>query len=107
MSYTGALASRHYSADDLYLRLDEGLSINKTVTGVGNGHHNVFYTNYAFFAAAAIIEMVCLALIAPTYWGWWKVSPSNPNDRIGKSLKVSNTAGPTHLVLAPRNRQGM
>jgi hypothetical protein len=83
MFYTGGLAALQYSQADLKARMDEGLSINKTVIGQLEGVHNVYHTDYFFWMAAAIIEVVCIALIAPTYWGWWKVRTPNHNILFG------------------------
>ena len=72
MVYAGALAALK---DPSYLEqnMDPGLSANTTTTGYLVGDHNVFHTDYWFFLAAAIVEVVCIALVAPTYWGWWKL----------------------------------
>ena len=52
-------------------RLDAGLAdqVNTTVLGHLVGDHNVFRTNYWWYFAAALVEVVCICLIAPTYWG--------------------------------------
>ena len=75
--------------------IDAGLEINSTVTGHLHGPHNIFETDYWYFLAAAIVEVGCICLVAPTYWyvvtielkrsghfadrfrallrGWWKL----------------------------------
>lgn len=47
----------------------------KTTTTMGRltGTESVYHTDYRFFAAAIIVELVCVALVAPTYWNWWKL----------------------------------
>ena len=68
----GAVAARE---DESFLspRLDPGLSVKTTVTGYLQGRHNIFYTDLGWFAAAAAIEAVCIALILPTYLGFWRL----------------------------------
>lgn len=53
--------------------MDPDLPIHYPTTGYLKGDHNVFQTNYYYFLAAAIVELVCIAFVAPTYWGWWKI----------------------------------
>lgn len=50
--------------------------IQKTAMGYIQGSHNVFATNLHWFGAAAVVELVCVALILPTYFGWWKLGRS-------------------------------
>ena len=65
MVYTGALAARS-DVPDLESRLDPGIIVNTTIVGTLDGSHNVFKTDYWYFLGAAILELVCVALIAPT-----------------------------------------
>lgn len=53
--------------------LDPGLNVSTTVTGHVEGAHEVYDTDLSYFLAAAIIEMICVALILPTYIGFWKL----------------------------------
>lgn len=73
MFYAGGMLASKYDASYLEDRMDDGLTVQKTVEGYLEGNHNVFDTNYSYFAAAAVIELVCIVLIAPTYWGWWNL----------------------------------
>jgi hypothetical protein len=68
----GAVAARE-DASYLEKHLDPGLSVNTTITGYLQGHHNVFHTNLRWFAAAAAVEALCIALILPTYIGFWRL----------------------------------
>lgn len=74
MMYTGAFAAKA-PRDDLSKRLDAGLedSINTTVIGHVTGEHNVFHSNYWWFLAAVVVEVVCISTLIPTYWGWWRL----------------------------------
>lgn len=69
MVYFGALAAFE---DRAYLepRMDPGYVdvINTTITGHRVGNHEVFRTDYWFFLGAALVELVCICLVAPTYW---------------------------------------
>ena len=72
MVYAGAYAGTR-DPSRLVGTLDPGLEVNSTITGYLVGDQNVFHTEYGFFVAAAIVELVCILLILPTYWGWWKL----------------------------------
>ena len=65
MVYIGAAAA---TEDEAYLseHMDAGLSAQTSITGYLHGDHNVFHTAYWYFAGAAIVEVVCIALIGPT-----------------------------------------
>jgi hypothetical protein len=53
--------------------LDPGLLVNTTTMGYRKGHHNVFQTDLRWFGAAATVEALCIALILPTYFGYWRL----------------------------------
>lgn len=54
---------------DFQDKIDPGLVVNPTVTGQLVGPHNVYHTEYAFFIGAAVVELVCIALVLPTLVG--------------------------------------
>ena len=56
--------------------LDPGMAVNTTVTGELIGNQSVYRTNFWYFLAAALVELTCIALISPTYWGWWRLGRS-------------------------------
>lgn len=70
MVYIGADAAKTKGKDPLYLQthMDRGWSVNTTTTADVVGEHNIYQTDYRFFAAAAILEIACILLVAPTYW---------------------------------------
>lgn len=70
MVYAGLVASRE-DASYLADRLDPGLHVNTTITGQLIGDHSVFLTQYKYFVAALLVEVICIALIIPTYYGFW------------------------------------
>jgi hypothetical protein len=53
--------------------LDPGLNTKQTVQGYLTGTWNVSQTNFYWFYAAAGLEILCIAFVLPTYWGWWKL----------------------------------
>lgn len=61
--YAGAAAARH---DESFLkdRLDPGLSVNYTM--VYQDVVSVFHTDYVWFLIAALVELICICLVAPT-----------------------------------------
>lgn len=65
MLYTGAHAAKE-SAEYLRANLDPGLTTHSTVPGYVFGHHDVYHADYWFFLAAAMVEFLCIVLIAPT-----------------------------------------
>ena len=66
MVYIGAFAATQYTQDELTPYMDPGLAVHSTVVGHAEGEHNVFNTNYIYFLAAVIVELMCIALVAPT-----------------------------------------
>jgi hypothetical protein len=54
-------------------QLDPGLEINPTVTGHIYGHRNLYKTNLRWLAAAAGVEVLCMALVLPTFIVWWRL----------------------------------
>ena len=56
--------------------LDPDLPLRTQAQGRLQGTHNVFQTNLHWFAAAAVVELVCIACILPTYFGWWRLGRS-------------------------------
>ncbi|KAK5173253.1 uncharacterized protein LTR77_001934 [Saxophila tyrrhenica] len=77
MVYVGAAAGQENMAF-LEARMDPGVAARTktSVTAYQIGEHNVFRTDYKWFVAAAIVELVCICLVAPTYWGWWRLGRS-------------------------------
>jgi hypothetical protein len=75
MVLSGSLAASQNASYQATLqsRLDPGLQFNTTATGYVRGTQPVFDTDYWFFFAAALVEVICIALVAPTYWGWWTI----------------------------------
>ncbi|KAK3050521.1 hypothetical protein LTR09_008160 [Extremus antarcticus] len=71
MVYAGAAAGREGIAYP-DARMDPGIAArtNTSITGYKLGDHNVFHTDYWWFFAAALVEVVCICFVAPTYWGW-------------------------------------
>ena len=53
--------------------IDPGLEVNTTVTGHIHGDQTIYHTNLRWFFAAAAVEVFCIALILPTYMGWWRL----------------------------------
>lgn len=75
MVYIGAEAAKTKGTDSDYLKthMDPGWPINTTATADVVGEHNIYRTDYRFFAAAVILEIACILLVVPTYWGWWRL----------------------------------
>lgn len=68
MVYVGAFAAQE-DASYLETHMDPGWPVNTTTIGTVTGYHNVFESDFRFFIAAALVEIACILLVAPTYWG--------------------------------------
>ena len=73
MFHLGAAAMSEESASHLQSHLDPGLPLHTKTTGHLQGSHNIFHTNLHWFGAAAVIELLCIVLVIPTYYGWWRL----------------------------------
>lgn len=68
----GVHAAHVYNSSYLASLMDPGLEVDTTIMGNITGSQKVFHTKYLYFVGAALVELVCIASILPTYWGWWK-----------------------------------
>lgn len=115
MFRTGAAAAEH-DAPHLEALLDPGMvtDVNTTVSARLLGEHEIFYTDYRFFAIAVAVEVICICLVLPTlaliasaahqlrndadeshsYWGWWT---------FGRSVSFS----PLEMAKVHRRRPGV
>ena len=79
MFYLGAILPPMYitggpSFEEYYREgLDPGQTPNATTLADPMGRQEIFETNLHWFVAAAVIEVVCVALILPSYMGFWKL----------------------------------
>lgn len=73
MVYFGYFAGQNVLKDPNHGRMDPGLPVQTVTTGYPSGHEDVYHTDYWFFFGAAVLELICVALVAPTYWGWWNI----------------------------------
>ncbi len=74
--------------------LEPGLTINSTIIGQVQGQRNVFHTDFSYFIGAALLELVCIAFVLPTYWGFW---------RLGRAVSLS----PLEIAKVSRKRTGV
>ena len=76
MVRAGAILASQDSAtvSELESRTDPGCpSFQRIIKGHRVGEHDVYHTEYMYFLAAALVEVICIAAIAPTYFGWWRI----------------------------------
>ncbi|KAK5164274.1 uncharacterized protein LTR77_009968 [Saxophila tyrrhenica] len=52
-------------------RMDPGEYLESAVTGQRIGDHSVYSADWAYLIAAVVVAVLCVATIAPIYWGWW------------------------------------
>lgn len=62
----GAFAARWRDASYLESHMDPGTPWKTQIMGGLEGIQNIYQTNFSWFAAAVIVELVCVAAIAPT-----------------------------------------
>lgn len=53
--------------------IDKGLAINQTTTANQTVTHNVFHSDFRWYAAATALEIVIVLSLLPMFWGWWKL----------------------------------
>lgn len=101
MVYLGAVATDE-TTEYLQEHLDPGWLVHTTTTGEVVGSHNVFKSEFRFFIAAALVELACILLVAPTYWGWWRLGrPCSFSPlEIAKVRSIARTYMPTVLTLS-------
>jgi hypothetical protein len=78
-------ASVHYSkiwdtVDQHTTLLDEGIEVWRNVSGQVVSTANVFRTDYKYFGAAAVVELITVCAVLVTFWGWW---------RLGRNVSLS------------------
>ena len=71
MVYVGMVAAAEEESVRLTLKMDPSLTFHTTTDGHIEGQHDVFRAHFEWFAAAAVVEIVCVLLILPTYWRFW------------------------------------
>lgn len=69
----GALYGSQYSQSQLQPLLDAGLSTQSNFTGTVISPVNIFRTDFAYFAGAAVIQLFTILAVLVTFWGWWSL----------------------------------
>ena len=69
----GIYVAQKYDRDYLAPLLDPGVETNYTVTGTLHGPQEVFKSDFVYFFAAAALELFTIALVASTFFGYWKL----------------------------------
>lgn len=73
MVYSGMVAAAEKDNLKPMMILDADLGYETITTGSVLGEHTIFEAHLRWFAAAAAVVVGCILLIAPTYWGFWKI----------------------------------
>jgi hypothetical protein len=73
MFRTGAYAAATYNETYLRPLLDDGLQVYYNATAKPGSMVNVFHTNLAYFASAAVVEVFCILVILFTFHGFWRL----------------------------------
>lgn len=73
---TGVYTAQHYNESYIKSQIDDGLEINYNITGTPLSTVPVFETDFAYFAAAAAVEVFCIVVILYTFSGFWRLGRS-------------------------------
>jgi hypothetical protein len=73
MFRTGAYVAAEYNETYLRPLLDDGLEMYHNSTAQPGSMVNVFHTNFAYFAGAAVVEVLCIVVILSTFFGFWRL----------------------------------
>ena len=97
MVWSGVVSASQNASYTTYLQsqMDPEANMQTTTTGFLQGEHSVYHTNFHLFVAAALVEIVCLAFIAPTYWGWWKLGRATSFSPLEIAKVYSTYTNPT------------
>lgn len=52
---------------------DPRLTFQRKLTEILLGRLHVFRTSFWYFLGAALLEMLCISLMFPTHFGWWRL----------------------------------
>jgi hypothetical protein len=67
------VSAAKYNYSMVQSTLDPGLEPAQNVTGIQIGLQNVYETDFWYFFGAALVEIACIGIILPLYWGWWRL----------------------------------
>lgn len=76
LMFRTGIAASSLSSSALESSLDPDQVTNATVLGHNYGQQSVFTTNFYYYLGAALLESLCIFLILPTYWGYWRLGRS-------------------------------
>ncbi|KAK3116143.1 hypothetical protein LTR53_003816 [Teratosphaeriaceae sp. CCFEE 6253] len=51
--------------------IDPALSPNQSITANQTVTRNVYHSDFRWYAAASVLEVVVALVVLPMYWGWW------------------------------------
>ncbi|KAK4893441.1 hypothetical protein LTR27_008123 [Elasticomyces elasticus] len=51
--------------------IDAGLSVNQTSSLTQTVTHNVFRSDFRWYAAASVLELIVILFVLPLFWGYW------------------------------------
>lgn len=69
----GVHVAQNYNSEDLKSLLDPGVQTNYSVIGAAQGPQEVFKSEFAYFFAAAGLELLTIVLVASTFIGYWRL----------------------------------
>lgn len=69
----GAHYASLFTRSQLESHMDKGVNVSSDIVGTLTSPVNVFQTNYAYFAGAAVIQLFAICAILLTFWGFWSL----------------------------------
>ena len=71
--YAGALAGNAIVEGKTNIGSKMDSRVRSVVEAQPSGQISMYHTDYSWFIAAAVLELVCIVLILPMYRGWWTI----------------------------------
>jgi hypothetical protein len=69
MMVWGGYFAAQKDSDTIEAQMDPGLKVHSYINGTLGGMQDVYTTDFRFFTAAALVELVCISFVLPTFFG--------------------------------------
>ena len=70
---TGVYTAQHYNESYLESRIDDGLKVSYKAMATPLSPVDVFHSDFAYFAGAAVVEGIYILAVLFTFYGWWNL----------------------------------
>lgn len=69
----GVHAATQYDLEHLRPLLDQGVEIRQNIIGLDRSAYEVYESAWPFYIGAVLVELLSIALVAATFWGYQKL----------------------------------